>query len=146
MFAVEADIQAPADEVWRHLSDPDRMVAWMPGVSNMRACGDARLGCGGSLVCTAGRRRFVIRVLAWEPGARLVLGAEGNGFSATYSYAMSDLGDGIVRVTLDAVCSARGMARCALPLVRAIMRKADRWQLAYLKGEVERAMDAKRSR
>jgi len=118
------------------------MASWMPGITSVRSCDGAPVRTGSCLAYTGRGRESLVTVIDSDPGVRLVLGSENNGFTATYIYAMTPGDDDTVTVSLDATCTARGIARCAVPIVRAMIRKADRWQLAYLKGVVERARDA----
>ena len=141
MFSERIDIRAPASEVWRHLSDPALMANWIPGITSVRSRDGGPVRTGSCLEYTGRGRESLVSVIDSDPGVRLVLGSENNGFTATYTYAMTPGDDGTVTVSLDATCTARGIARCAAPFVRAMIRKADRWQLAYLKGVVERARD-----
>ena len=143
MFSERIEIRAPAGEVWRHLSDPALMASWMPGISSVRSRDGGPVRTGSRLAYTGSGRESLVTVIACDPGSRLVLGSENNGFTATYSYAVTPGEDDTVAVSLDATCTARGIARCAAPIIRAMIRKADRWQLAYLKGVVERARDAR---
>lgn len=142
MIEASIRVRAPEAEVWRHLSDPALMPAWMPGIASMRALDGEPLAAGARLAFSVPRgREGLARVAALEPGRLLVLEAAHGPFSLSYRYAMRPAGGGEVEVTLRARCAARGWAVLAAPLVRASIRKADRWQLAYLKGAVERAMD-----
>ncbi len=140
MFKADIVIDAPADLVWEHLTCPDLMAAWMPGIRSMRS-GDGRPSEeGGTLIFTARGGDRESEIVAFEPCREFVLRASDGAFTTVYRYEMAPAPGG-VEVTLHATCSARGFACLAVPLVRSFMRKADRWQLAYLKGEVEKARD-----
>ena len=68
---------------------------------------------------------------------KITLRVSEGAFTAIYRYVVHPTESGI-EVTLDATCTARGFAQIGAPVVRSVIRKADRWQLAYLKDEVEK--------
>ena len=53
MFQVEETIDAPVAAVWRHLSDPALMTAWMDGVDAMKSADGEPLKAGSQLTFTA---------------------------------------------------------------------------------------------
>jgi uncharacterized protein YndB with AHSA1/START domain len=133
-------IDAPISLVWQHLTCPKLMTAWMPGIRAMRSADGGKARLGGILVFTVRAGERESEIIAFDPGRAFALRAIDGAFTALYRYELAPAPDGI-EVSLHATCTARGLALLAGPLVRSFMRKADRWQLAYLKGEVEKARD-----
>ena len=53
MFKSNILIEAPIAAVWSHLSQTDRMPAWMPGIQSMRSIDDQPLRAGRRVIFTA---------------------------------------------------------------------------------------------
>ncbi len=136
-------IAAPVGQVWRHLSEPVRMSIWMPGIRTMRSRDGLELRAGSCVVFAAGATERLADVVEFEPERVITLSASDGAFTLTYRYCLAEAGGGS-DVSLDARCDVRGFMIILAPLLRARIRKADRWQLAYLKGVVEKDRDARR--
>ena len=114
----------------------------MPGIQSMRSIDDQPLRIGSRIIFTARGKERETEVMVCETERRITLRASEGAFTAIYRYALHPTESG-VEITLDATCTASGFARIGAPLFRSFIRKADRWQLAYLKGEVEKEQDLK---
>ncbi len=51
LFATEVDLPAPAEEVFRHLTDPAAMVRWMDQHATLRPVPGGRVGLSGGEEC-----------------------------------------------------------------------------------------------
>ena len=113
----------------------------MPGVHRMRCPDDGPLRKGSRLLLSTGRQERTIFVSEISPDAVMSLSASDGRFDLTYRYELFPASHG-TEVRLEARCKARGLAMVLAPILRARIRKADRWQLAYLKGVVEKELAA----
>jgi carbon monoxide dehydrogenase subunit G len=134
VFAVEATIDRPIEEVWSRLTDWPRADDWMPGVASVRADGESALGT--TLTVHVRGRDRTSRITAFEPGRAVTLTCVQGGVRADYAYACAPSGAG-TRVTLRAHCQISGVWKVAGGLIRWAIRRADSGQLEALKRVVE---------
>ena len=131
IFEVEQRIEAPVDRVWRHLSDPALMAAWMAGVEAMRSADGRPLALGSRLLFQARGAERTREVVAFEAGRQLDLRSVQGPITATYSYRLTPEGKA-THVALAADCVAKGPAVLLTPLLRPLIRRADSGQLRAL--------------
>ena len=136
IFQVEERIAAPPEVVWRHLSDPALMAAWMPGIEDMRSRDGGPLRTGSALTFRARGAERSSSVAAFEPERLIALQSTQGAFTATYRYGLRAEG-GATIVSLRAECSASGWMRLLAPLIRTLIRQSDRGQLALLRTCIE---------
>ena len=137
MIREQIEIAAPVARVWQYLAEPARMSAWMPGIRHLQSRDGTALRRGSKLIMTTGRAVRIADVTVLEAERALTLVGRDDHFILTYRYGLSALPGGAM-ASLHATCEAHGWAVVVAPLLRARIRKADRWQLAYLKGVVEK--------
>jgi len=138
IFEVEERIAAPTDVVWRHLSDPALMAAWMPGIEDMHSRDGGPLQTGSELAFRARGAERSSSVAAFDPERLIALQSTQGAFTATYRYGLLANGSATV-VTLRADCVASGWMRLLAPLIRVLIRRADSGQLARLRDYIEKA-------
>lgn len=131
IFDVEQRIEAPVETVWRYLSEPRLMGAWMAGIDGMRSQDGAPLDLHSRILFSARGAERSSEVVAFEPQRRITLSSTQGRFTATYEYSLRP--DGAATVArLRADCVARGPARLVAPLIRVMVRRADQGQLEGL--------------
>jgi uncharacterized protein YndB with AHSA1/START domain len=138
IFTAMERIEAPAPLVWKHLTDPELMGEWMPGIESIRARDEAPLDVGSKLIFTTHGSEKTSEVVDFMPGERIALRSRQGPVTATYRYGLRPRGDGaIVAVEADSV--ATGPGKLIAPLIRALIRRTDSGQLKALKEVVEKA-------
>ena len=135
VFAVEATIARPADEVWHALTDWSSAHRWMAGVDWLKA--DSEAAVGTRITFRSRGQDRTSTIAAWQPGRSFVLRSEHGGVTADYEYAIEASAAESTRVTLTAECRMQGPWRLLAPLIRMAIRKADSGQLAALKQLLE---------
>ncbi len=131
IFSVEETIEAPVGVVWRHLTDPAIMTAWMSGIEDMRLRDGGVLALGSELVFTARGAKRSTKVVEFIPEQSISLQSVQGPVTATYRYTVAPEGTA-TRVTLQADCAARGLAKLFMPLLRPLIRRTDGGQLKAL--------------
>lgn len=134
VFAAEAVIAAPRDQVWAALTDWSRVPDWMDGVEQLRASGPVRPGT--VLTFTSGGRDRDSSIVVAEPGRSLVIRSVLRGVTAEYAYQLEDAPEG-TSVSLVATCTITGMRRMFGPVLHDAMRRTDSGQLEALRQVVE---------
>lgn len=138
LFEVSEKIDRPLEEVWRYLSDPSLYASWMPGIEEGYVQGGKQLALGSTIVFVARGAKRSSQIIAFEPQKKISLRSTQGPITATYDYTLSINGDEIL-VSLVADCSARGWGVLIAPLVRVLVRRADRDQLVHLKAALTKA-------
>lgn len=139
IFEAEARIERPAGEVWRHLTDPDLMTAWMTSIDDLKTADGGPLREGSRLVFSARGAERDSDVVEFEAERRIALRSTQGPITATYRYEMRPADGGATVVTLRADCVAKGLATLITPLLRPLIRRTDGNQMADLKRAVEAA-------
>lgn len=134
VFAAEAVIAAPRDQVWAALTDWSLVPDWMDGVEALRA--DGPVAPGTVLTFTSGGRDRDSAIVAAEPGRCLVIRSVLRGVTAEYAYELQDAADGTV-VSLVATCTITGLRRMFGPVLHDAMRRTDSGQLEALRALLE---------
>ena len=127
VFAAQAVVDRPVEEVWARLVDLERAPAWMAGVDRLRVQGPVAPGT--EVVFTARGKERTSTITAVDPGRSLTLRSVQGGVTADYTYACTRQGAG-TRVGLVAETRMTGPVRLLGPVVRAAIRRADRGQVA----------------
>ena len=136
MRTAEAIIKASAEEVWRYLTVPELMTAWMPGVENIRTQDGGVLVQGAVLEFeTRGKTRTSV-VDKLTPQTSLVLTSTQGSLVATYRYELQPAA-GAIRLSLGIECSAMGAMRLLAPLVGRLIWMSDKSQPDRLKQALE---------
>jgi len=65
----QTEIDAPAEAIWAHLIDSERMNAWSAAgsISGLKTAADGKLGVGSEYKVVRGRHEMVMQVVACEP-------------------------------------------------------------------------------
>jgi len=135
ILVAEDTVEAGPDLVWRHLTTPELMTAWMPGIESMRTRDGGPLRLGSELIFRARGADRVSDVIEYFQGERLALRSSQGPFTATYVYEIARDG-AVTRIRLRAECSAKGAAKFVAPFIRAMIRRVDGGQLKALKSAV----------
>ena len=134
-LAVEEEIQKPASEVWKGLTDWENANRWMPGVEGMAADGETAEGT--KLVFRARGKERSSTIVHCDAGTSIVLRSRQGGVTADYRYEVHDIDGRSARVTLVADCHVTGLWRIVSPLLRIAIRSTDGKQLRLFKSMIE---------
>ena len=134
-LAVEEEIQMPASEVWKGLTDWENANRWMPGVEGMAADGETAEGT--KLVFHARGKERSSTIVHCDAGTLIVLRSTQGGVTADYRYEVHDIDGRSARVTLVADCHVTGLWRIVSPLLRIAIRSTDGKQLRLFKSMIE---------
>jgi len=138
----EIDIACPVAEVAGYAADPDHAPDWYVNIESVEWKTDPPLGVGSVVGFVA---RFLGRRLAYDyeivehvPGERLVMRTAEGPFPMETTYTWAPLADGGTHMTLRNRGEPAGFSRLVAPLMAPAMRRANRKDLALLKGLLER--------
>lgn len=135
IFEVEQRIAAPVATVWRHLTEPALMGAWMTGIEAIRSQDGRPLALRSRLLFSARGAERTSEVVAYESQRLITLSSSQGPITATYEYSLRSEGAAAV-AKLRADCVAKGPARLIAPLLRPLIRRADQGQLERLKAAI----------
>ena len=85
MFKADILIEAPIAAVWSHLSQTDRMPAWMPGIQSMRSIDGQPLRAGSRVMFTTRGKERETGVMECETERRITLQASEGAFTLVRS-------------------------------------------------------------
>ena len=135
------DIQVPRDVVSAYAGDPDNAPDWYVNIRSVEWRTDPILSTGSRVDFVAhflGRRlSYTYEVMEFIPGELLVMRTSEGPFPMETRYMWRDLPEGGTRMTLRNIGEASGLAGIAAPIMAAAMRRANRKDLARLKGILE---------
>lgn len=134
VFAVDATINLPVEDVWARLTDWPAAAQWMPGVESVRA--DGQTAAGTTLTVHARGKDRTSRITTYQAGRSLTLTSVQGGVRADYTYTCEPNGAG-TRLSLRVDCKTSGMWKLAGAMIRGAIRKADSGQLESFKRFVE---------
>jgi uncharacterized protein YndB with AHSA1/START domain len=136
-FAAEQFVARKPADVWRIATDWKIAEFWL-GVSKLRMLDKgAKPRKGAKLIFDVRGRSHLTTITRWEPPHHLGLASTQGGITASYEYTFTATEEG-TRMQLEAECSAQGgVWKLALPMVRWMMERTDRKQLAALARLVE---------
>ena len=136
----EIEIARPRAEVAAYAADPDNATAWYANIERAEWRSEPPLREGSRVAFVA---RFLGRTLAYTyeirelvPGERLVMATAEGPFPMETTYTWADAAGG-TRMTLRNRGEPRGFAKVGAPVMAAAMRRANRKDLARLKGLLE---------
>jgi uncharacterized protein YndB with AHSA1/START domain len=137
----ETLIARPRTEVAAFAADPDNAPVWYANIKSIAWESDPPLGLGTRVAFVAeflGRRlAYTYEVVEFLPGQRLVMRTAQGPFPMETTYAWESTDDGATRMTLRNRGTPTGFSRLAAPWMASSMRKANRKDLARLKGLLE---------
>jgi uncharacterized protein YndB with AHSA1/START domain len=139
----ETIIDRPRDEVAAYASNPDNAPAWYVNIKSVEWQTPPPLCVGSRLAFVAhfmGRRlAYTYEFLEWVPGARLVMRTAQGPFPMETTYTWEAAGEHSTRMSLRNRGEPAGFSKLAMPLMAAMMRRANRKDLAQLKRLLEHA-------
>jgi uncharacterized membrane protein len=140
---IETDvvIDRPRAEVAAYAADPDNATAWYENIKSVEWQTPRPLAVGSRLCFVAhflGRRLdYVYEVTELEPGERFVMRGTEGPFPMETTYAWEDAPRGATRMLLRNRGTPHGFSRVAAPLLKGVMRRANRKDLRRLKAALE---------
>jgi uncharacterized protein YndB with AHSA1/START domain len=137
----EITISRPAAVVAGYAADPANAPAWYANIESAQWQTDPPLRAGSRVAFTA---RFLGRQLAYTyqitefvPDQRLVMRTAQGPFPMETTYTWQPVGDGATKMTLHNRGEPAGFSRLASPFMAAAIRRANRNDLAKLRGILE---------
>ena len=147
VFAMPVDvlteivIDRPRDQVASFSGDPSHAPDWYENIKTVEWETTAPVALGSRVAFVAfvlGRRRaYTYEVIAFEPGARLVMRTAEGPFPMETTYTWESAGEGRTRMTLRNRGEPTGFSKLASPFMAIAMRRANRKDLARLKSVME---------
>ena len=138
----EIEIDRPRDEVAAYAADPDNATAWYRNIKTVEWKSEPPLAVGSQIAFVAkflGRRlAYTYEIKTLVRGERLVMSTAEGPFPMETTYTWEDV-EGGTRMTLRNRGRPSGFAQIAGPMMGAAIRRANRKDLARLKGILERA-------
>jgi hypothetical protein len=138
----EIVIARPPAEVSSFAADPDNAPGWYINIKGVewKTPRPVRVGTQVAFVARfLGRRlAYTYGVSEFRPGEKLVMATVEGPFPMETTYEWGPAAEGSTRMRLRNRGSPTGLARVAAPLVAAAMARANRKDLARLKGLLER--------
>jgi uncharacterized protein YndB with AHSA1/START domain len=137
----ETVIRRPRQEVAEYVSDPSNAPEWYVNIDSVEWKTPPPLAAGSRNAFVAqflGRRlAYTYEVADYVPGERLVMRTEQGPFPMETSYAWESTSEGDTRMTLRNRGTPAGFSSLAAPFMSASMRRANKKDLARLKGLLE---------
>jgi hypothetical protein len=134
------EIGRPRAEVAAFAGDPDNVSLWYANIRSVEWLSQPPLEVGSRLAFVAsflGRRlTYTYRVREHVPASRLVMSTQEGPFPMETSYLWEDTARG-TRMTLRNRGEPSGFSKVAAPVLAQAMRRANRQDLARLKGLLE---------
>jgi uncharacterized protein YndB with AHSA1/START domain len=141
----EIEIARPRHEVAAYAADPANAPAWYENIERVEWETEPVLGVGSRIAFVArflGRRlAYTYEVAELVPGERLVMRTADGPFPMETTYAWSDAAGAGTRMTLRNRGQPSGFSQVGAPMLAAAMRRANRKDLARLKGILESRSD-----
>lgn len=134
-------IARPLEDVAGFAADPDNAPVWYVNIESTERRSPPPLKAGSRVAFVArflGRRiAYTYEVVEFVPGERMRMRMSEGPFPMETTYAWERVSEGRTRMTLRNRGAPAGFSRLAAPLVAAAMRRANRKDLARLKGLLE---------
>ena len=135
------EIARARDEVAAYAADPTNATAWYRNIESVEWKSPPPLGVGSKLGFVAkflGRRlEYTYEITEHVPGERLVMGTAYGPFAMQTTYTWADAPSGGTTMTLRNSGEPAGFSKLYAPLMATFMRRANRKDLARLKGLLE---------
>jgi uncharacterized protein YndB with AHSA1/START domain len=137
----ETVIRRPRDEVAGYAGDPAHAPEWYANIDSVEWRTPPPLGIGSRLDFVArflGRRlAYTYEVVEHVPGERLVMRTAQGPFPMETTYTWDAVDDGATRMTLRNRGRPSGFSGLVAPVMAAAIRRANRADLARLRGLLE---------
>lgn len=134
-------ISRPRDEVAAYAANPDSATAWYEKIKSVEWKTERPLATGSRIAFVA---RFLGRQLSYTyeitdlvPGERIVMRTTDGPFPMETTYTWEDTAEGGTRMSLRNRGEPSGFSKLTSPMLAAAMRRANRKDLARLKGILE---------
>jgi uncharacterized membrane protein len=139
----EIVIDRPVARVSEFAADPSNAPVWYDNIDSVRWETESPVQLGTAVTFVArflGRRlEYTYEVTELVPGERLVMRTQEGPFPMETTYTWSPAGNDATRMTLRNRGKPAGFAKVLSPLMAPAMRRANRKDLAKLKGLLEQA-------
>jgi uncharacterized membrane protein len=136
-------IDCPLSTVSGYASDPDNVPEWYVNIKSVEWKTARAVNVGARVAFVAqflGRRlAYTYEIVEFIPGERLVMRSADGPFPMETTYAWQPLGTDRTRMTLRNRGTPTGFSAWAAPFMAYVMRRANRKDLALLKGLLESA-------
>jgi hypothetical protein len=136
-----AVIARPRAEVASFASNPDNAAAWYVNIESAEWKSQPPLRVGSRIAFVArflGRRlAYTYEITEYEPNERLVMRTAEGPFPMETTYTWESTGEGHTSMTLRNRGTLGGFSRLLAPFIAAMMRRANRSDLARLKTLLE---------
>lgn len=137
----EIEIARPVGEVAAFASEPNNATQWYVNIKSAQWLTPKPLGVGSRFAFAAhflGRRlAYTYEVIAFEPGAKLVMHTAEGPFPMETTYEWAPLSQARTRMALRNRGEPSGFAGVVAPMMAEAMRRANRKDLARLKAILE---------
>ncbi|HUH07056.1 MAG TPA: SRPBCC family protein [Egibacteraceae bacterium] len=137
----QIEIDRPRAEVAAYASEPDNATSWYRNIKSVEWRSPRPAAVGSSIAFVAeflGRRlAYTYEVKEMSPGERFVMATADGPFAMETTYSWADTPSGGTRMTLRNRGRPSGFSKIAAPAMASAMRRANRNDLARLKGILE---------
>jgi uncharacterized membrane protein len=139
--STEIVIGRPREQVAAYSANPDNAPIWYVNIKEVQWKSPPPLALGSRIAFVAnflGRRlAYTYEIIEHQPGRRLVMSTQEGPFPMETTYTWEDTADGATRMTLRNRGSPAGFSKLLTPFMASSMRRANRQDLAKLKGILE---------
>ncbi len=137
----ETTIRRPVEVVSAYAGDPGNAPEWYANIELVEWLTPPPASVGSRVAFVArflGRRlEYTYELVEWVPGERLVMRTAQGPFPMETTYTWEPAGDGATRMTLRNSGEPAGFSKVAAPAMATAMRRANRKDLACLRGILE---------
>ena len=137
----EIEIDLPRAQVAAYAADPDNATAWYQKIRSVEWQTQPPLAVGSRMAFVAqflGRRlAYTYEVAELDPATRLVMRTADGPFPMETTYTWASTPSGTTTMTLRNRGEPRGFSKLVAPFMATAMRRANRKDLARLKGVLE---------